>query len=114
MPFEPPVNPGRGQPRRATIVLRELGRIASKQEREPFHLPDVGVDRTDLLGGLHQAPPRWASWLRVALGSALIAFGIYTWLTRHRHRKTPVWLRSFSKLTPVRAGVTGRDFAGAE
>jgi Sap, sulfolipid-1-addressing protein len=62
---------------------------------------------SDLLGGLHQAPPRWASWLRVVLGSALIVFGVYNWLTRHRHTKTPGWLRSFSKLTPVRAGVTG-------
>jgi len=67
----------------------------------------VFVGASDLLGGLHQAPPRWASWLRVVLGSALIAFGVYQWLTRHRDRKTPGWMRSFSKLTPVRAGVTG-------
>jgi hypothetical protein len=65
------------------------------------------VGASDLLGGLHQTPPTWASWLRVVLGLALIAFGIYRWLTRHRHTKTPAWLRSFSKLTPVRAGVTG-------
>ena len=65
------------------------------------------VGASDLLGGLHQTPPRWASWARVALGLALIAFGVYRWLTRHRHTKTPAWLRSFSKLTPVRAGVTG-------
>lgn len=65
----------------------------------------VGV--SDLLGGLHQAPPTWASWLRVVLGGALIAFGVYRWLTRHRHTKTPAWMRSFAKLTPLRAGVTG-------
>ncbi len=65
------------------------------------------VGASDLLGGLHQTPPRWASWVRVVLGSALIAFGVYTWFTRKRDRKTPGWLRSFSKLTPVRAGVTG-------
>jgi protein-S-isoprenylcysteine O-methyltransferase Ste14 len=65
------------------------------------------VGASDLLGGLQQTPPTWASWLRVVLGLALIAFGIYRWLTRHRHTKTPAWLRSFSKLTPVRAGVTG-------
>ena len=70
-------------------------------------LTAVFVGASDLLGGLQQAPPRWASWLRVVLGSALIVFGIYSWLTRHRHTKTPAWLRSFSKLTPVRAGVTG-------
>jgi hypothetical protein len=65
------------------------------------------VGASDLLGGLHQAPPRWASWVRVVFGSVLIAFGVYTWVTRHRHHKTPGWLRSFSTLTPVRAGVTG-------
>jgi hypothetical protein len=65
------------------------------------------VGASDLLGGLHQAPPTWASWLRVVLGLALIAFGVFRWQTRHRHTKTPAWLRSFSKLTPGRAGATG-------
>jgi len=65
------------------------------------------VGASDLLGGLHQAPPTWAAWLRVVLGLALIAFGVFRWQTRHRHTKTPAWLRSFTKLTPVRAGVTG-------
>jgi hypothetical protein len=71
----------------------------------------VFVGASDLLGGLQQAPPRWASWLRVVLGSALIVFGIYSWLIRHRHTKTPAWLRSFSNLTPLRAGVTGAVLA---
>jgi protein-S-isoprenylcysteine O-methyltransferase Ste14 len=70
-------------------------------------LTAVFVGASDLLGGLQHSPPRWASWLRVVLGSALIAFGVYQWLTRHRDRKTPGWLRSFSKLSPARAGVTG-------
>jgi protein-S-isoprenylcysteine O-methyltransferase Ste14 len=70
-------------------------------------LTAVFVGASDLLGGLHQASPRWVSWLRVVLGSALIVFGIYSWLIRHRHTKTPAWLRSFSRLTPVRAGATG-------
>jgi hypothetical protein len=70
-------------------------------------LTAVFVGASDLVGDLHQAPPRWASWLRVVLGLVLIGFGVFRWLTRHRHTKTPAWLRSFSKLTPVRAGVTG-------
>jgi hypothetical protein len=74
-------------------------------------LTAVFVGASDLLGGLQQAPPRWASWLRVVLGSALIVFGIRGWLTRRRHTKTPAWLRSFAKLTPVRAGVTGAVLA---
>ncbi|OBF61409.1 hypothetical protein A5787_17505 [Mycobacterium sp. 852002-50816_SCH5313054-b] len=65
------------------------------------------VAASDLLGDLHQTPPTWASWVRVVLGSALIAFGVGRWLTRHRQGKTPAWMRSFSKLTPLRAGVTG-------
>lgn len=70
-------------------------------------LTAVFVGASDLVGGLHQAPPRWASWLRVVLGSALIVFGIYNWLTRHRHTKSPAWLRSFTTITPRRAGITG-------
>jgi hypothetical protein len=70
-------------------------------------LTAVFVGASDLLGGMHQAPPTWASWLRVVLGLALIAFGVFRWLTRHRHTKTPAWLRSFTKLTPGRAGATG-------
>ena len=38
------------------------------------------VASSDLLGDLHKKPPAWASWLRVALGLALIAYGIYEWL----------------------------------
>jgi hypothetical protein len=70
-------------------------------------LTAVFVGASDLLGILHKPPPTWASWARVVLGSALIVFGVYQWLTRNRQRKTPVWMRSFTKLTPVRAGVTG-------
>jgi hypothetical protein len=60
-----------------------------------------------VLGGMHKSPPTWASWLRVALGSALIVFGIYRWLTRHRHTESPAWMRSFATISPTRAGITG-------
>lgn len=70
-------------------------------------LTPVFVAASDLLGDFHQAPPRWASWLRVVLGSALLVFGVYSWVTRNRPRKAPFWLRSFAKLSPVRAGMTG-------
>jgi Sap, sulfolipid-1-addressing protein len=59
------------------------------------------------LGGLHKSPPAWASWLRVVLGMALIAYGIYEWLTRRRHTESPKWMRSFATLTPPRAGLAG-------
>jgi hypothetical protein len=69
------------------------------------------VGASDLLGGLHKSPPTWASWVRVVFGSALILFGVFRWLTRHRQRETPGWMRSFSKFTPRRAGITGAVLA---
>jgi threonine/homoserine/homoserine lactone efflux protein len=42
----------------------------------------IGVSA--LFAGPGHAPPRWASWLRIAIGVALIAFGIVRWLGRHR------------------------------
>jgi Sap, sulfolipid-1-addressing protein len=64
------------------------------------------VAASGLLGGLHKSTPSWASWLRVVLGSALIVFGIYRWLTRHRHTESPAWMRSFATITPARAAMT--------
>lgn len=69
----------------------------------------VGV--SGLLGGLHKSPPTWASWLRIVVGTALIAFGILRWLTRHRHTHSPAWMRSLENLPPARAGVTGAVLA---
>jgi hypothetical protein len=70
-------------------------------------LTALSVVASGVLGGLHKSPPAWASWLRVILGAALILFGIYRWLTRHRHTESPAWMRSFASITPARAGVTG-------
>jgi hypothetical protein len=70
-------------------------------------LTAVFVASSDALGGLHNKPPAWASWTRVVLGLALIAFGIYQWLTRRSHTESPKWMRSFATLTPPRAVITG-------
>jgi len=70
-------------------------------------LTALSVAASGMLGGLHKSPPTWASWLRVILGAALILFGIYRWLTRHRHTESPAWMRSFASITPARAGITG-------
>jgi threonine/homoserine/homoserine lactone efflux protein len=69
----------------------------------------IGI--SGLLGGLHRSPPTWASWLRIVAGAALILFGIFRWLTRHRHTEMPGWMRSFTGLTPARAGLTGAVMA---
>ena len=65
------------------------------------------VAGSGVLGGMHKSPPTWASWLRVVLGSALIVFGIYRWVTRHGHTESPKWMRSFATISPRRAAITG-------
>ncbi|UMB69092.1 GAP family protein [Mycobacterium paraterrae] len=70
-------------------------------------LTGVFIESSDALTGLHGKPPAWASWTRVVLGLALIAFGIYRWLTREGHTESPKWMRSFETMTPARATVIG-------
>jgi hypothetical protein len=74
-------------------------------------LTALSVAASGLLGGLDKSPPRWSSWLRVVLGSALIVYGIYQWLTRQRHTESPAWMRSFDTIAPARAGLTGAVLA---
>ena len=66
-------------------------------------LTAIFVEVSNLLGGVGNKPPGWASWLRVVVGAALIVFGVYRWLTRTRSAHTPRWMQSMSKLTPLRA-----------
>jgi threonine/homoserine/homoserine lactone efflux protein len=69
-------------------------------------LTAIFVEVSNLMGGLGNKPPSWASWLRVVIGAALIVFGVYRWLTRKRSAHTPGWMQSMSKLTPLRAAGT--------
>lgn len=76
--------------------------------------PTAGfVAASGLLGGLQKTPPGWASWLRIGVGSALVVFGVYRWFTRHRHTEMPGWMRSFTTMTPLRAGATAIALAVA-
>lgn len=70
----------------------------------------VGV--SGLVGGFNK-PPTWASWLRIAIGAALIVFGIYRWLTRHRSGHSPAWMRRITDTTPAKAGATAAALAVA-
>jgi threonine/homoserine/homoserine lactone efflux protein len=70
-------------------------------------LTAIFVAASGVVGGLDKSPPKWASWLRVVLGAALILFGIYRWLTRHGHSESPGWMHSFASISPARAGFTG-------
>lgn len=69
------------------------------------------IGASGLLGGLRTTPPTWASWLRIVVGTALIAFGIYRWMARHRNSEMPSWMRSFTSMTPLRAGLTAAALA---
>jgi threonine/homoserine/homoserine lactone efflux protein len=65
-----------------------------------FVLAAIFVQITGLIGNLGR-PPSWASWLRIAIGAALIVFGVFRWLTRDRAH-TPGWMRSLTTVTPRR------------
>jgi hypothetical protein len=70
-------------------------------------LTAIFASSSDALDGLRKSPPTWASWLRIVLGLALIAFGIYRWLSRDGHSESPKWMRAFATMTPRRATITG-------
>jgi hypothetical protein len=70
-------------------------------------LTGIFIEVSNLLGGLGNKPPSWASWLRVVVGLALIVFGVYRWLTRKRSAHSPKWMTSLTTITPTRAAVTG-------
>lgn len=70
-------------------------------------LTAIFASSSDALDGLRKSPPTWASWLRVVLGLALIAFGIYRWLSREGHSDSTKWMRAFDTMTPRRAVITG-------
>lgn len=69
-------------------------------------LTQIFVEVSSLLGGGLDKPPSWASYVRIVAGVALIAFGVYKWLTRTRSEHSPKWMSSFAKITPGRAAVT--------
>jgi hypothetical protein len=69
-------------------------------------LTAIFIGISDMLGGLRQSPPAWASWLRIAVGALLIVFGVIRWLTRHGHDHMPAWMRSLTTVSPIRAAVT--------
>jgi hypothetical protein len=69
-------------------------------------LTQIFVEVSNLLGGGLDKPPPWASWVRIVAGAALVAVGIYKWLTRMRAAHSPKWMSSFAKITPARAALT--------
>src|SRR5438874_3513707 len=67
----------------------------------------VFVQLPRVLDGLNRPAPTWAAWVRIAVGIALVAFGVWRWMTRHRVSKQPAWLNRLSRMTPAGAGAVG-------
>ena len=67
----------------------------------------VFVQLPRLLEGLNRPAPTWAAWVRIAVGIALVAFGVWRWVTRHRATKEPAWLNRLSRMTPAGAATIG-------
>lgn len=63
------------------------------------------VIASDLAAGLDRKSGA-APYVRIVIGAALIAFGIYRWLTRNRAQHTPKWLNAMTSAGPGRAFVT--------
>ncbi len=57
---------------------------------------------SNALGGLNKQPA-WAPYVRIAIGAALIVFGLYRWFTRNRSAHTPGWMTSMTNIGPGRA-----------
>jgi threonine/homoserine/homoserine lactone efflux protein len=51
--------------------------------------------------------PTWAPYVRIGVGVALIAFGIYRWLGRNRSAHQPKWMTAMSSMGPGRGFITG-------
>ncbi|MCW1957422.1 MAG: GAP family protein [Mycobacterium sp.] len=64
------------------------------------------VGGSDLSSGGLDNKPSWAPYVRIVLGAALIVFGIYRWLGRHRSAHQPKWMAAMSSMGPRRAFLT--------
>ncbi len=67
----------------------------------------VFVQLPRLLDGLNRPAPTWAAWVRIAVGIALVALGVWRWVTRHQVTKQPAWLSRLSRMTPAGAAAVG-------
>lgn len=56
-----------------------------------------------LFSGVDGPPSPWGAWVRIGIGVALIGFGVWRWVTRHKAGQAPAFLTSVSKIGPARA-----------
>jgi len=56
-------------------------------------------------------PSTTASWVRIIIGTLLIAFGAYRWTQRKHATHEPAWMRKLSNVTPAKGFVTAAVLA---
>jgi len=66
----------------------------------------IAVAAADLID-VYVASPRWAVWVQLLLGVALVGLGIGRWRMRHRSAGTPAWLQGVQSIPPRRAFALG-------
>lgn len=64
------------------------------------------VEVSGLVGHLGK-PTATASWIRIVIGAALIAGGLYRWAKRKHSTREPGWMRRLATTTPARGLPTG-------
>ena len=52
---------------------------------------------------LYEGTPTWASWGRIAIGTALVVLGIRRWLQRATPKPPPAWMARVGTATPRKA-----------
>jgi threonine/homoserine/homoserine lactone efflux protein len=52
---------------------------------------------------LYEGTPTWASWGRIAIGTALVVLGIRRWLKRATPKPAPAWMARVGTATPRKA-----------
>jgi threonine/homoserine/homoserine lactone efflux protein len=67
----------------------------------------IFVQVPHLVDGFGQPSPRWAPWVRIAIGVVLIVLAVGRWATRNRATREPALLNRLSRITPVGAAAIG-------
>ncbi len=71
-------------------------------------LTAVFVALPHVVDGLNGPAPRWAPWLRIAVGLVTLAFAVWRWLTRKRAtERPPAMVSRLSRITPAGAAAIG-------
>ncbi len=70
-------------------------------------LTAVFIGASNLFAGRSGHPPIWTHWARVAVGSALIVWGVQRWLTRHRNPHAMPGTKHLTEAGPAKALAIG-------